>query len=538
MPTTSVRIMRNLVASLGLLLLWLGPAAGSPPANPVNDGLPRRWAGTTDVYVKITPPLRTHTVVTFTLASSKHLGATTTRYMYRPAGQIDVEESSASDGRCTFKTPHRRFAIPSPSSATTYGWLLFDVTRLSNGRRKVTYYGYADTTGLRLPLTIACPDLTTNTWKDAGAWLITGASRRLSTTTKILKGTHAYSDGTGIWKHCFARNAKDIESCKADTLEAIASTAGAVRGARVTLDGSKSKKDITSYTWELAPGADCPTGTKLAKTKLTGARVSFWLLCSLEATLTVSDGNDEDSTTIRVPVRPRPWSTPFSRRAVEGGPGAPTAAPRASCVSGSCVVSIDGGINLPDCPGSQQPGSKIICPLLSGSSTWLDRGYALATLTDTNGPFNGFSYVADSTLRVKRLELINANLFPGGAKERDGNNFYAFNKAKGADVDGFIMAIRQHEGLGAPGKPQTGHSGIIQADLKAPHGDPQRRIEKLIAPTAAELQKLADQTLEGLDTSIDDDSEDPLPIIWRGTLWFWNDYTSSWLDGTVSIPHA
>jgi hypothetical protein len=509
------------------LLLWLAPAAGRPPAN---DGLPKRWAGTTDVYVKTIPPLRTHTVVTFTL-STKELQVGRTVYSYRPTGTIDVAQTAGSDGRCTFTRGARRLAIPSQR-----GVLVVTVAKLPNGRRKVTYSGHGDALGLTGPLTIACPELTTNTTTDEGAWLNIGPDRTIQATAKILQGTYSYPDGSGVWKHCLARNAKDAESCKAEELQAIASTTGAVRGGTVTLDGSKSKKDITSYTWELAPGADCPSGTTLRTTTLTGAKVSFTLLCSLEATLTVSDGGDEDSTTIEVPVRPRPSKTPFARRSVDGGPGAPTALPSSSCVSGTCTASIDGGLNLPDCPGTPQPGSAIICPLLSGASTWLDHGYTLATVADPKGPFDGFSYVASSTLEVKRVELINANLLPGGARERDGNTFYGFNKAKGADVDGFIAAIRQHEGLGAPGRPQTGHSRIIQADLQASTGDPRRQIEKLIAPAASDVQKQADEALRDLDTTIDGNSADPLPTIWTGTLWFWDDYAGLWRSGAISVP--
>src|SRR5262249_16118115 len=161
-----------------------------------------------------------------------------------------------------------------------------------------TYSGTGDTLGLTVPLTIACPELTTNTTTDAGAWFITGADRTTSATAKFLRGTYMYPDGSGVWKHCLARNAKDAESCNPEELQAIARSEGGVRGATATLDGSKSKKDITSYTWELSPGADCPSGTTLRTTTLTGAKVSFTLLCSLEATLTVSDGSDEDSTTI------------------------------------------------------------------------------------------------------------------------------------------------------------------------------------------------------------------------------------------------
>ena len=68
---------------------------------------------------------------------------------------------------------------------------------------------------------------------------------------------------------------------------------------------------------------------------------------------------------------------------------------------------------------------------------------------------------------------------------------------------------------------------------------PSQAIESIVAASFVSACRSTVPPLQpGHDTSIDDDSEDPLPIIWRGTLWFWNDYTSSWLDGTVSIPHA
>jgi hypothetical protein len=321
--------------------------------------------------------------------------------------------------------------------------------------------------------------------------------------------------------------------------KAIATVSGStLRASTRTLDGSKSTGKLKSYEWTFE-ALDCGTVKTRAGAKKIGKKVTIKPLCTIKATLTVSDGRCKDSQTITVKVTPRRegWTTPFSHRSQDGGPSAPTDVPRASCAGGTCyVVSGTLGLNLPDCPGEPEQGDAILCPLLSGNPSWLGTGYKLTSVSDPGGPFNDYGYVASSAIAVKRVGLISLGVLPGGPKERDGNNFYGYNKAKGTDVDGFLNAIRQHEGLGAPGKPGTGHSQIMKADLAKPNLGPRREIEKLFGPSASDLQREVDGKLKDIDTQIDKDSADPLPDIGSFELWFWDDYVGVWRDGTIAVP--
>jgi len=97
----------------------------------------------------------------------------------------------------------------------------------------------------------------------------------------------------------------------ADAVVAVPSASTAVRGGRVTLDGSRSFSRIQTYSWKVARGGDCPPEVKVSPELLTGKRVSFPALCSFKARLTVDNEHASDSKTIAVRVEPRPWNSRF-----------------------------------------------------------------------------------------------------------------------------------------------------------------------------------------------------------------------------------
>ena len=144
------------------------------------------------------------------------------------------------------------------------------------------------------------------------------------------------------------------------------------------------------------------------------------------------------------------------------------------------------------------------------------------------GSEHGFHYVVNPSIEVKRVEYVNADLLPG-------HPFYAENAARGLDVAGFLAAVRNHEGLGG-GKPGTGHSQIIHDELAKPTGDPRRVLETVAAPTEQALQQKADAKLTAIDGRIDGASNDPLPVIWSGSLVVQDSYTSTWRQATIHVP--
>jgi hypothetical protein len=315
------------------------------------------------------------------------------------------------------------------------------------------------------------------------------------------------------------------------SLQAVPGGPYAVRRAgRVKLDGSGSKprRTITDYRWKLRPipGA-CPEDIPLRTTHKEGKEIRVVALCGIRASLTVVDRHgDRDTASTTVDVRPRGpkgWRTPFSHREKKGDPQTPRDPPSAtSAGGGNYAFSLFGGLNVSDC-GAPTASSEILCPPLRGDSSWLGNGYELAKVNDPNGPFDDFSYVASSDIRVKRAALINPTILPGSA-------FYKHNVDAGRDVAGFVTAIRQHEGLGN-GTPRTGHSQIMKTILQSPTGDARRVIEGLFGANREAARKGVDRALHAINRRLDQESDDPLAQIWTGMIDFYDSYQQKWIPG-------
>ena len=297
------------------------------------------------------------------------------------------------------------------------------------------------------------------------------------------------------------------------------------RANRIRLDGSGSspRREITNYIWKFKMiDADCEEG-QLTQTRKRGRTTRIAVLCGLRVTLTVvaRDGDhDSASTIVRVrPRGPKGWRTRLLHREKTGDPQTPREPPQAISVGGEYGFALDGALNASDC-GTQNP-DLILCPPKPPGRSWLGEGYELARVDDPNGPFDGFSYVASTSLTVKRAALINPSILPGSA-------FYQHNLGAGRDIAGFLAAVRQHEGMGN-GTPGTGHSQIMKAILGTPNGNPRRVIERLFAPSREGARKRVDKALHAIDRRLDEESEDPLPDIWTGTLDFFEPYQGKWI---------
>ena len=297
-----------------------------------------------------------------------------------------------------------------------------------------------------------------------------------------------------------------------------------VRGEPLTLDGSASVGENLTYEWTFAP-KDCPADAPgRTGAKLEGPTPKVTLLCSMNVTLTVSDGIKSDRKTVAVTVLPRDWKTPFNHVPEEGsvppGGGRPVleGVSRANPATGS--VRMVGGQNV--CALDPAAADHILHPLPSGDS-WEHTGYELRQVAEPGGPFDGYWFVSAYSIRIERQTLINPYLLPSAAGFGDTKSFYAANKEWGTDVDGYLAAIRAHEGTG-PG----GHSGLMrQAKMRA---DPALTIEPQVGASGEEaLRTRVDDEIRRAEFRICGAAKDPLPEIWRGRLVYLQIDTYQWI---------
>ena len=75
-----------------------------------------------------------------------------------------------------------------------------------------------------------------------------------------------------------------------------------------------------------------------------------------------------------------------------------------------------------------------------------EKGIGRTNPESDQGPFKGVWYVEQTHLRVKRQVLINQYVLPKALRPWGETGFYEKNKALGYDVDGYLAAIRTHEG--------------------------------------------------------------------------------------------
>ena len=528
--------------------------------NPANEGLPSRWFATVQwSYTDAISTMEAFAKATFVLDKVWRTGGgrrTSNTYYYLPTGTLRARYSH-EEGGCSWKAQGTVAIKPE------HGTLSIRVIK-EPGEKTYVEYGdefapHSTPQDPTIPETIACE--TKRSSVRHIHWLEIPGNSRATTSAKKLERTIDYPGGSqklGFRKWCFTRRQADLEDCSAEELQAVARVSGAtVRVGSRTLDGSQSTGDVKGYEWTFDP-ASC-TSTKPGAcagyckavapkpgAKKSGERVTIKPLCTIRAELTVTDGKDEDSDSVLVRVQPRggnTWKTPLAYRAIRSR----MTLPWVKCDStGACLLDLLGGQNTPDpasCPGRTSTGSQIICPLRNDAATWNGKGYRLATVADTNGPFDGYSYVASSTLKVNMLGVLNLYLFPEAVTEIDGNNFYSYNKKQRANVDGFLEALAQHEGFGAPGKQRTGHAQVVRDDLAKKENDPRREIEQLFAPTAPAVQQMADKRLEELDRFLNSDTCDkgpgcrPLNEIGKFDLYFFHPTGTSysWDKTTITV---
>jgi hypothetical protein len=301
-----------------------------------------------------------------------------------------------------------------------------------------------------------------------------------------------------------------------------------VRGEPLTLDGSASEGENLTYGWTFAPKG-CPAGAAgRTGAKLDGPTPKVTLLCSMDVTLTVSNGAASDKKTVSITVSPRDWKTPFNHVETEGvvpaGGGRPVIEGASSTNPGATqTVRMVGGQNV--CALDPDAADHSLHPLPTAGS-WEKTGYELRRIAEPGGPFDGYWFVATYLMRIERQTRVNPYLLPGAAGFRGPKSFYVVNKEWNTDVDGYLAAIRAHEGAGQ-GR-ALGHSALLKQELT--RADPTLKIEPLFEASARDaLTRRVDGEIHQAELSLCNAAKDPLPEIWRGSLVFLRIDTDQWI---------
>lgn len=244
-----------------------------------------------------------------------------------------------------------------------------------------------------------------------------------------------------------------------------------VRGARVRLDGSKSKGKIEKYVWIILPGEGCPA--ELEATSVQGSIQEFPVLCSLQGFLIVNGDGDTDRQPFFVDVTPRKWKIDFSR-AGEDHFDEKILKGHLFLGKNRCAVE------------NAEPNHFIHPGALSNS--WENRGYTLSQVGE--GPFAGFWFVASEELRISRRTFINQRLLPP-----DGEVYKLNAPTNLADMNLLIRQVRTHEKL---------HSDLAEERLKdgSPDFDPALRIERLFRKDREALVFDADFAVRDAESEI------------------------------------
>jgi hypothetical protein len=325
----------------------------------------------------------------------------------------------------------------------------------------------------------------------------------------------------------------------AGALLAVPEASRALRGGTATLDGSKSRGRITSYVWTFRADAGCGNVATKAGARKTGERVTIKVLCPVVAKLTVGDGQKTNWATVTVPVTPRTeeFTTPPVKHKELLKDDRVSDPP---FVHPGSNYGITLGLNVAACD-EKSTGRPYLCPparTVGGTLTGLGGRYTFARVDDRGGPFDGFSYVATAPMTIDRIGILNYWVLPGSpAFVANQPNFWDYNSThpvavgganQGVDLAGLRAAMSAHEGMGIPGQLSTGHSGRLQAWISDESSDPRRAIEGMFDPNQRTLQRRIDQKLADVSRDLFVATKDPLPVIWRGQVWFYDREDSVW----------
>ncbi|MEP6664880.1 MAG: hypothetical protein ABJA81_00360 [Nocardioidaceae bacterium] len=257
-------------------------------------------------------------------------------------------------------------------------------------------------------------------------------------------------------------------------------------------------------------------------------------MCDLSVTLTVTDDNGlSDSATTQVVVTRRRGAfatTPVSHKlSTIPDPRRPLQWPTPG------VVTL--GLNVSGCTKTADDAAAL-CPHVAVGKSHLGKGFTIGTVQDPGGPFDGFAFISGTSLRLRREALLNPTIGPASPPPPGALvNWFDVNDGHGADIIGLVTALTQHEGMGAPGRPDSGHSGAFATAAATKAGNVNARLESLFDPDPSQLQQQADSTVDKAQKHLIDSAQDSKlsKIGWSGTVRVWDQAAGMWVTTTWSL---
>jgi hypothetical protein len=262
-------------------------------------------------------------------------------------------------------------------------------------------------------------------------------------------------------------------------LRAVLTAGSAQRGTRATLDASRSKGRIKTLKWTLQPIGS--SGAPSVTFETTERKVELVLLEDVQVDLEVSDGKKKSPTSGTAKVIARPWTTRFQQDRNNG------------ILDGEHLVSPE------VVPLAQNHFGQDACAFEGRDSahgmhathrgTWkgdASAGYTVVPVNDPGRPFDGYWYLKNQALIVRRRALFNPDLIRG-------SDLFAQNAAhRTSEAFGSLVAAsHDHEYM---------HGELMRRELLK--DDPAKRIEKLVKRSEDELGTFADMEIRATETRI------------------------------------
>jgi hypothetical protein len=262
-------------------------------------------------------------------------------------------------------------------------------------------------------------------------------------------------------------------------LRAVLAAGSAQRGATAVLDASRSKGRIKTLKWTLKPigSSGAPSVTFETRER----KVMLVLLEDVQVDLEVSNGKKTSSTSGTAEVIARRWTTRFQQDRNDGVLDgeqlvSPQAVPLALNKFGQDACAFEGR--------DSGHGMHATHP-----GRWKDdasAGYTVMPVDDPGRPFDGYWYLKDQSLIVRRRALFNPDLMTGSV-------LFTQNAARGTSEPfaRLVAASRDHEYM---------HGELMRRELL--RDDPAKRIERLVKGSEDELATLADMEIRATETRI------------------------------------
>ena len=260
-------------------------------------------------------------------------------------------------------------------------------------------------------------------------------------------------------------------------LRAVLTAGSAQRGTRAMLDASRSKGRIKTLKWTLQPIGS--SGAPSVTFESSERKVELVLLDDVRVDLEVSDGRKKASTSGTATVIARQWKTRFEPDRNDG------ILDGEQLVSPQAVALAQNHFGQDACAFEGRDSGHGMHATHPG--TWKDdasAGYTVIGVDDPGRPFDGYWYVKDQSLIVRRRALFNPDLIKGSV-------LFGQNDAHGTSeaFARLVAASRDHEYM---------HGELMRRELLK--DDPAKRIERLVKRGEDELATFADMEIRATET--------------------------------------